>query len=509
MATPAEKLARSLEVLSIFQRSSGSAAIRAKDITRTHRERLVKNGFLQEVIKGWYVPSRPDGSEGESTAWYASFWNFCSSYLEERFGELWSLSPEQSLIIHSGNLSVPQQLLVRSPKANNNLTPLPFNTSLFDVRSSIPEKPDRHQKDGLRMFSLSSAFLHSSPAFFINHPTDARTALSLIKDASDVLAALLDGGHTVIAGRLAGAFRNIGQDRIADNILKAMQAAGYNVRENDPFSSNLKLFVTGRDTSPYVNRVKMMWHSMREPIIGRFPEALGLPKDKESFLKNVEENYLTDAYNSLSIEGYMVTAELIERVRSGGWDPDGNDKAHRDALAARGYWQAHQAVLKSLDRILHGQNAGQVVEDDHSEWYRQLFAPSVTLGLLKPRDLAGYRTGQVYIRNSMHVPLNQNAVRDVMPTLFELLREEPSPAVRVVLGHFVFVYIHPYMDGNGRIGRFLMNALLASGGYPWTVIPVERREGYMYALEQASVGQNIIPFTDFLANLVSKTMKGL
>jgi hypothetical protein len=36
--------------------------------------------------------------------------------------------------------------------------------------------------------------------------------------------------------------------------------------------------------------------------------------------------------------------------------------------------------------------------------------------------------------------------------------------VRVVLGHFIFVYIHPYMDGNGRMGRFLMNVMLAGGG---------------------------------------------
>lgn len=59
-----------------------------------------------------------------------------------------------------------------------------------------------------------------------------------------------------------------------------------------------------------------------------------------------------------------------------------------------------------------------------------------------------------------------------MPCGFELLSEQQEPAVRVVLGHFIFVY--PYFDGNGRMGRFLMNVSLASGGCPWTVIPVER-----------------------------------
>src|SRR5437764_4313086 len=102
----------------------------------------------------------------------------------------------------------------------------------------------------------------------------------------------------------------------------------------------------------------------------------------------------------------------------------------------------------------------------------------------------------------MHVPPSHEAVRELMPEFFELLQAEAEPAVRVVLGHFVFVYIHPYMDGNGRMGRFLMNVMLASGGYPWTIIPLERRNDYMAALEAASVGQDIRPFAQFLGGLV-------
>ena len=95
-----------------------------------------------------------------------------------------------------------------------------------------------------------------------------------------------------------------------------------------------------------------------------------------------------------------------------------------------------------------------------------------------------------------------------MPLLFELLAEEEDPAVRIVLSHFVFVYIHPYFDGNGRMGRFLMNVMLAAGGYPWTVIPVERRTDYMESLEAASVDQNIKPFTEFLGGLVADNIGG-
>jgi Fic family protein len=108
----------------------------------------------------------------------------------------------------------------------------------------------------------------------------------------------------------------------------------------------------------------------------------------------------------------------------------------------------------------------------------------------------------------MHTPPGAEPVRDMMPALFDLLTDEKDPAARVVLGHFMFVYLHPYIDGNGRVGRFLMNVMLAAGGYPWTVIPVEQRNAYMAAIEAASVQNDIAPFTDFLAHLVAASLQG-
>ena len=510
MATPPEKLAQSLEVLNKLQASDGGAAIRARDLTRTHRERLLANGFLMEVIKGWYIPSRPDEVKGESTVWYASFWRFCAAYLEERFGTEWCLSPEQSLSLHAGNWTVPRQLVVRSLGARNKVTGLPHGTSLLDLRAALPAAGDREEREWLRMFSAESALIACSPTYFSKNSTDVRAVLLVIPDASGLLARLLEGGHTVIAGRLAGAFRNIGRDRMADDIMKTMSAAGYAVRENDPFTDKPSLVIRARETSPYVNRIRLLWQKMRGPVIDRFPKAPGMPRNIGAYMKRVNDAYVTDAYHSLSIEGYRVTSELIERVRSGTWNPEVNegDREKRNAMAARGYWQAYQAVQKSVGRVLHSENPGLVADEDHGTWYRELFAPSVAVGLLKPADLAGYRNGQVFIRKSMHVPLNREAVRDAMPAFFDLLREETEPAVRVVLGHFVFVYIHPYMDGNGRAGRFLMNVMMASGGYPWTVIPVGDRNAYVEALEKASVGEDIAPFADFLAGLVRKGLAG-
>ncbi len=86
-----------------------------------------------------------------------------------------------------------------------------------------------------------------------------------------------------------------------------------------------------------------------------------------------------------------------------------------------------------------------------------------------------------------------------MATLFNLLKEETESSVRIVLGHFILVYIHPYFDGNGRIARFLMNAMMASGGFPWTIIPFEKRDEYMTSLEKASAGNDITDFAKFIA----------
>src|SRR5260370_16084813 len=96
MPSPNEKLAESLDVLETLQQDN-RRVFRSEDLSRVHRERLVENGFLQEVMKGWLISSSPDSQAGESTPWHASFWEFCTRYCDERFAEQSHLSPEQSV----------------------------------------------------------------------------------------------------------------------------------------------------------------------------------------------------------------------------------------------------------------------------------------------------------------------------------------------------------------------------------------------------------------------------
>ena len=140
-----------------------------------------------------------------------------------------------------------------------------------------------------------------------------------------------------VAGRLVGALRKIGRKSVADEILTVMKSAGYDVRESDPFETSYNISPPIRGQSPIENRLRSLWEMSREPVVETFPEAHGLPKGTDTYLTLVDDIYRHDAYHSLSIEGYRVTPELIERVREGDWDPHSRetDRQARDALAAR------------------------------------------------------------------------------------------------------------------------------------------------------------------------------
>ncbi len=379
---------------------------------------------------------------------------------------------------------------------------------MYIMKSAIKDEVETETVGQLQILSKEAALIYMSPIMYEQNSIEIRTILASMKDASELLRILLDGSHSVKAGRLVGAFRNIENNRMAEELRKTMEAAGYRIQVVDPFESEKPKLIDLESRSSYVNRINLMWEAMRNDVLDNFPK-LNAKLEMKAYLKSIDDIYTTDAFHSLSIESFEVSPRLIERVRSGEWNlASEEDRKHRDAMAARGYWQAFQEVKNSIQKLFANVNAGEIFEYDHGEWYRQLFQPSVAAGLLNVSDLAGYRNSQVYISNSMHTPLNKVAIRDAMPALVHLLKQENEASVRSVLGHFVLVYIHPYMDGNGRMGRFLMNLMLASGGYPWTVIPIERREEYMEALEQASVYGNIIPFAKLLSRLVTRNIEG-
>src|SRR5205085_2601518 len=224
--------------------------------------------------------------------------------------------------------------------------------------SGMPPAENLVMRDGLRLFSPAASLVGVGETFFARNPVESQVVVASLADESDLLRLLLDGGNSTKAGYLAGPFRRIGRAELADEIVRAMKRAGYDVRESDPFEAGQTFGRPRAKAAPIVGRLEMMWQAMRDTVIKNFPKAPGLPEDKNAYLRNVDEIYQSDAYHSLSIEGYSVTPDLIEKVRQGGWNPDRNerDRKDRDALAARGYWQAFQVVKESVGKVLAGEN---------------------------------------------------------------------------------------------------------------------------------------------------------
>ena len=77
------------------------------------------------------------------------------------------------------------------------------------MKSTLPNRAEIEIKDNIRILNLASSLVNCTPIVFKQNSIEMRTALAMIQDSSEILEILLEGGNTKIAGRLAGAFRNI------------------------------------------------------------------------------------------------------------------------------------------------------------------------------------------------------------------------------------------------------------------------------------------------------------
>src|SRR6266566_8301009 len=128
--------------------------------------------------------------------------------------------------------SRPEQIVVCSPKGTNHLIKLMHGTWLYDLKvPGMPPAENLVMRDGLRLFSPAASLVAVGETFFTRNPVESQVVLASLADESDLLRLLLDGGNSTKAGYLAGALRRIGRAELADEIVRAMKRAGYDVRE--------------------------------------------------------------------------------------------------------------------------------------------------------------------------------------------------------------------------------------------------------------------------------------
>jgi hypothetical protein len=472
--------------------------VRSQDVSRGDRELLVSRNWMREIIRGWYLLTTPEAKPGDTVIWHSSFWAFVAAYVGERFGRRYCLSAEASLDLWSGAMGTPKQLTVLTTRGGTSRIELPTGTSILTYENARNLPMDIVELNGVQVMSLGTALVRTTPTFFHLDPLTAEIAFKQVR-REDLTRALLAEWNAAAAGRLIGALLHLRRQTDAEALRADCETAGHRVSSENPFERPAVLAGFRMD-SPHTGRVEALWRRMQPIVLAARPATPAERTSMETYLAQAKAVYVKDAYHSLSIEGYRVTPEIIERVAKGDWNPEAErDRKQVDAMAARGYFDSHGRVISSIRECFEGRNAGEVFERSLGDWYRALFGPSVQAGILEAWQLAGYRERRVHITGSSHVPPPREAVPACMETLFACLKAEPDGWVRAVLGHFIFVFIHPYADGNGRLARFLMNLMLASGGFYWAILRVESRADYMRALESASVGGDIAPFANFVA----------
>lgn len=500
-----ERVARALTELHAVLGGSRNV-VRGAELKAASRAALQEAGWLREILKGWYFVCDPAAEDGDTTLFFANFWEYLGSYLAGRFGENYCLSAEDSLGRHARANVVPRQVGALLKVRQSQIQPLAHGYSLAMYPSqAFPTGGNVTMLEGLRVMSLPYCLVQLGPTAYRNNQEDVEVVLRTLTDASDI-ARLSDVNATGVA-RVVAALHQIERHDLAreiETVLSGMRVSPPKVP--NPFEQ-LTIRLDSRPLSPLHARIGMLWARHRDAVLA---EKVAVPTATSvaDYLAQVEAVRVEDAYHSLSIERYRVTPEMVQRVAEGTWNANA-EKSNRDALAAKGYLDAFRLVAADAGRAYECRSAADAarrVADRHHAWFQALFGVSVDVGFLRASDLAGYRRHMVFLRGSLHSPPHFDYVRDGMQALLACLAEEPDSFVQAVLGHWLFGYVHPYMDGNGRLARFLMNVMLAGGGYPWTVIRLEDRDAYMAALEQASVAGDIGPFARFIADALRRSL---
>ena len=472
---------------------------------------LKENNYLFPIINGWYCIQDPSTQNGDTTVWYINAWLFFSKYLNERFGKKgYCLNPHDSLMLHTQKNSIPKQLTVLIKKGtSSSITKLPNEMSLFvyEDKQNFPKEFETIR--GVNVFKIENVLCKSDNNSFINNPLEMEIALKSIRDVSTVINSLISLKRMdTSAARLSGAYAYLGRESDAQNIRETYSSlTGIKVTPFNPFTTQRPIFgSTQLARSPYASRVEELWERYSTQITKLTANIQPRDIDVKTLLTELEEKYTEDAYHSLSIEGYRVTTELIDKIKDGNWNPTQNeeDRETRDALAAKGYYEAFEELkVNILACVNSGEKIENIMPELQSKLYRKMFLPSVQANILKPSDLIGYRDTAIYLKGSEHVPPPKEAVLDAMESYFEVLKADNNILSKAILGHFIFGFIHPYVDGNGRISRFIMNSILVSYGLPWIIIRKEERSRYMDALEQASNHDDILPFMEFILEKIS------
>lgn len=229
--------------------------------------------------------------------------------------------------------------------------------------------------------------------------------------------------------------------------------------------------------------------------VDRYQDAINEIRPFEGhMLKEIKAYYRVGlTWSSNALEGNTLTETETKVLLEDGLTAGG--KPLRDTFEALGHAKAYDFMFSLL-------NSHQITEADaltmHRMFYRNI-----------DEAYAGkYRDRQVFITGSKYPVCKPDCIADKMKELFAWVasdRNKFHPVEFAAQLHKRFVFTHPFIDGNGRLSRLLMNAALIQDGYMLAIIPPVLRQEYIISLELAHKDDR--PFIDFITEQVYETQK--
>lgn len=231
-------------------------------------------------------------------------------------------------------------------------------------------------------------------------------------------------------------------------------------------------------------------------------ELKALERIKESYIKAPKENFQNRyesflaqfTYDTNAIEGNTLTLKETSFILFDKLTPQG--KSLREINEVLNHKEAFDYILnykKDIDKKLICKLQGIIVKD--------------TLRKDLENQVGKYRSLQVYIRGANFTPPKPHEVNKEMGSLlrwYSINKKKLHPLITAAYFHSAFESIHPFVDGNGRTGRLLLNFILHKNNYPMVNIQNKRKLKYYECLEEARKG-NLRNFVKFLFDIVMST----
>lgn len=229
--------------------------------------------------------------------------------------------------------------------------------------------------------------------------------------------------------------------------------------------------------------------SLKETIDEHRPFSKGLAN-------SLQEKLIVEwTYNSNAIEGNTLTMSETKVVLEGITIGGKSMVEHLEAIN-------HRDAIIFVEELIFN-------KEPLSEWNIKNIH-SLILKEIDNANAGKYRTENVVISGAKHIPPNHYEVGDLMQKLMVEYQNEWKgfhPIIRATLIHGEFVKIHPFIDGNGRTSRLLLNFELMKNGYPPIIIKNVERARYYDVLDLAHTTMNYEPFIKLVSELVIESEK--